>query len=258
MFLPLSPVRGGGVANEKDMSERKIEKLFNKGCVDYGLLEDGDRILVALSGGKDSLMLLRLLARRSRIFKPRFEVEAVHVVMDNIPYVTDTEYIDGFCREHGVKLHVVHASFDEKTDGRRTKCFLCSWNRRKVLFEFAEKHGFNKIALGHHQDDIITTLLMNMTFEGAMGTMPPMLALRNYELVIIRPLCLVHEDDISALAEDMGFRKQKAVCPYEDVTKRKTMNEVFRQLETINPEARYSLWNAMMNIQVDRLPKAKK
>lgn len=236
------------------MSERKIEKLFNKGCVDYGLLEDGDKILVALSGGKDSLMLLRLLALRSRIFKPRFEVEAAHVIMDNIPYVTDMDYLNGFCSEYGIRLHVIHSSFDETTDGRRTKCFLCSWNRRKVLFEFAEKNGFNKMALGHHQDDIITTLLMNMTFEGSTGTMPPKLRLKNYGLTIIRPLCLVHEDDIGAAAEKMGFRKQERACPYEDVTKRKAMNDLFRQMEKINPEARYSLWNAMMNIQADRLP----
>ncbi|MCM1311273.1 MAG: tRNA 2-thiocytidine biosynthesis TtcA family protein [Bacteroides sp.] len=233
---------------------RKIEKLFNKGCVDYGLLRDGDRILVALSGGKDSLMLLRLLAMRSRIFKPRFEVEAAHVIMDNIPYITDTGYLDAFCSGYGIKLHVLHSSFDENTDGRRTKCFLCSWNRRKTLFEFAEKNGFNKIALGHHQDDIITTLLMNMTFEGATGTMPPMLSLKNYGLVIIRPLCLVHEDYIREVAEREGFQKQKKACPYEDVTKRKAMNDLFHKMEAINPEARYSLWNAMMNIQTDRLP----
>ena len=84
--------------------ERKVLKQFNKGCVDYHLLEDGDRILIALSGGKDSLELVRLLAKRSRIFKPHIEVEAAHIIMDNIPYETDRSYIQHFCEENGIKL----------------------------------------------------------------------------------------------------------------------------------------------------------
>lgn len=221
--------------------ESKIKKLFNKGCTDHHLLSDGDRILIALSGGKDSLMLARLLALRSRIYSPRISVDAAHIIMDNIPYETDRSYLQAFCDELGIKLHILHSRFDESTDPRKTRCFLCAWNRRKTLFNFAVENGFNKIALGHHNDDIIVTYLMNITFEGSAHTMPPILQLEHYPLQIIRPLCLVHEDDIREMAEELGFQKQKALCPYEEVTNRKAMADVFHHLQSLNPEARYSL-----------------
>ena len=87
--------------------ERRIKKKFDLGCVDFHLLEDGDRILIALSGGKDSLMLARLMAQRSRIYKPKIEVEAAHVIMDNIPYETDRTYLQEFCNELGIRLHIL-------------------------------------------------------------------------------------------------------------------------------------------------------
>lgn len=225
--------------------EKKIQKRFNKGCVDYHLLADGDKILIALSGGKDSLMLLQLMAARSRIYRPKITVEAVHVIMDNIPYETDRTYLQDFCHQHGVPLHILHSSFDESTDPRKTRCFLCAWNRRKTIFEFATQHGFNKVALGHHMDDILTTLLMNMTFEGTTQTMQPIMKMEHYPLHIIRPLCLVIEEDIRQYSVQAGFHKQKTACPYEEVTNRKTINDVFHTLEKINPEARYSLWSAL-------------
>lgn len=228
-------------------SEQQVFKRFNKGCVDYRLLEDGDRILIALSGGKDSLELVRMLAQRARIYKPHIEVEAAHIIMDNIPYETDRSYLLEFCREQGVRLHILHSSFDESTDPRKTRCFLCAWNRRKTLFEFAVTQGFNKIALGHHMDDILVTFLMNITFEGSASTMLPSLRLKHYPLTIIRPLCLVHEADIRKVAEELQFAKQKAQCPYEETTRRSDMQQIFQQLEQLNPEARYSLWRAMMN-----------
>ena len=225
--------------------EKKIQKLFNKGCVDYHLLEDGDKILIALSGGKDSLELTRLLAKRSRIFKPSIQVEAAHIIMDNIPYETDRSYLQQFCNELGIKLHILHSSFDESTDKRKTRCFLCSWNRRKTLFEFATQNGFNKVALGHHMDDILVTMLMNLTFEGRIETMAPKLQMEHYPIQIIRPLCLVHENMIKQVAKDLEFEKQKTLCPYEEITNRATMTDVFHRLEEINPETRYSMWKAL-------------
>ncbi|MCM1079007.1 MAG: tRNA 2-thiocytidine biosynthesis TtcA family protein [Bacteroidales bacterium] len=234
--------------------ERKIQRLFRKGCAEYRLLEDGDRILIALSGGKDSLELARLLAGQQKIYKPRIRVEAAHVVMDNIPYETDRSYIKSFCNSLGIKLHILHARFEEREDSRKPRCFLCSWTRRKTLFGFATANGFNKVALGHHQDDILVTLLMNMTFEGSMQTMPPRLEMEHFPLTVIRPLCLVPEHLVKTVAETEGFEKQKTACPYEQVTRRQSMTEMFRKLEELNPEARYSLWNSMRNIHNELLP----
>ena len=253
--------------------ELKISRLFHKACAEYSLLEDGDKVLVALSGGKDSLMLLKLMGQQQKIYKPRIEVEAVHVIMDNIPYETDRTYMENFCKETGVKLTILHSSFDTtplqdsqlstlnsqlSTDRARRKqktpCFLCSWNRRKAIFSFAKEKGFNKVALGHHQDDILTTLLMNMIYEGSMQTMPPRLRMEHYPVEIIRPLCLMPEKLIAQQAHELGFEKQKTPCPYDKETKRKAVKDLFHQLEELNPEARYSLWSAMKNIHTDLLP----
>ncbi len=233
--------------NEQDIRrlENRVAKRFNRACADFQLLTDGDRVLAALSGGKDSLLMLRLLARRARLYRPRILVEAAHVIMDNIPYETDRTYLSSFCKQEGVRLHLLHAAFDASTDRRKTRCFLCSWYRRKRLFGFAQEQGFTKVALGHHQDDILTTLLMNLTYEGAFDTMPPRLAMQHYALTLIRPLCLVHEDEIRCLAREYGFVGQKVACPYEEVTRRSDVNGVFHQLENLNPETRYSMWRAL-------------
>lgn len=234
--------------------EKDIQKLFNKACVKYALLHDGDRILIALSGGKDSLMLTRLLAQRARIYKPHIEVEAVHVVMDNIPYETDRTYLQDFCRQCGITLTILHSHFDESTDPRKTKCFLCAWNRRKAIFEYASSNGFNKVALGHHQDDIIHTLLMNMTFEGSLSTIAPILPLEHYPISLIRPLCLVPEQKIKDFASLAGFQKQKVACPYEQTTNRSSIASVFAEMERLNPEARHSLWHAVES-RISHMPK---
>ncbi len=244
---------------KKDSEEarlmRRVERRFSNGVVKYGLIEEGDRILVGLSGGKDSMALLELLARRSRIFRPRFSVVAAHVAMTNIAYESDTDYLRSFSEGMGVPFVQYETSFDSSTDTRKSPCFLCSWNRRKALFTVAKEHGCNKIALGHHMDDILETLLMNLTFQGAFSTMPPRLEMRKFQMTVIRPLCLVHEADIAALAALRGYRRPNKNCPYEHASHRSAMKEVLRRLEEMNPEARYSLWGAMGNVQADLLPK---
>lgn len=236
---------------------RRIQKCFNKGVVQYGLLEDGDKILVGLSGGKDSLALLELLALRSRIYKPKFSVVAAHVVMKNISYESDMDYLRSYAESLGVPFICYETSFDPSTDTRKSPCFLCSWNRRKALFTVAKEQGCNKIALGHHMDDILETLLMNMTFQGAFSTMPPKLVMRKFDMTIIRPMCLVHEADLLQMAAYRGYKKQIKNCPYEKDSNRSSIKEVFHTLEKLNPEARYSLWGSMSNIQSDLLPEEK-
>lgn len=241
----------------QDKLMRRIEQRFAKGIIKYGLIEDGDKILVGLSGGKDSLALLELLARRSRIFKPRFSVVAAHVSMTNIAYESDMGYLRTYAESFNVPFVHYETSFDPSTDTRKSPCFLCSWNRRKALFTLAKELGCNKIALGHHMDDILETLLMNMTFQGAFSTMPPRLVMRKFDMTVIRPMCLVHESDLKEMALLRGFRKQVKNCPYEKDSHRSDMKEVLRRLEEMNPEARYSLWGSMNNVQNDLLPEVK-
>lgn len=238
---------------EKKLLHR-IEQRFNKGVVKYELINDDDKILVGVSGGKDSLALLELLARRSRILKPRFSVVAAHVGMKNIPYQTDLSYLEEFAKNLNVPFVYNETSFDMSTDTRKSPCFLCSWNRRKALFTVAKEHGCNKIALGHHMDDVLRTLLMNMTFQGAFSSMPPKLEMNKFDMTIIRPLCLVHEVDLEELAVMHDYKKQVKNCPYESDSNRAQMKRILKELEQLNPEARYSLWGAMTNIQHELLP----
>ena len=234
--------------------EHRLKERFVKAMATYHLIEDDDRILVGLSGGKDSLLLTELLANRAKIDHPRFSVEALHVRMENIQYETDTSYLQQFCDEQGVKLHLRTTRFEigEETvndarDARRQKqpCFLCSWMRRKEMFNLAQELGCNKIALGHHQDDMLHTALMNLTFQGRFDTMPARLKMRKMPLTIIRPLCLIEEADIKAYAEMKGYQKQKKICPYETNSHRTDIKRLYDEIEQINPEARYSIWRAL-------------
>jgi tRNA(Ile)-lysidine synthase TilS/MesJ len=265
---------------ELENLERRIRERFVKAFATYRLLEDGDHVLVGLSGGKDSLCLLEMLARRAKIDHPRFQVEALHVRMENIAYETSTEYLEHFCQELNVPLHIRTTSFSstptddnsqfsapnsqfsarpegalsqseatERTVNCQLKkkpaCFLCSWNRRKVMFNLAQELGCNKIALGHHQDDLLTTTLMNLIYQGRFDTMPALLKMRKMPLSIIRPLCMVEESDIIRYAELRGYEKQVKRCPYEHDTNRTEMERLFREIEQKNPDARHSMWNAL-------------
>ena len=233
----------------------------------YHLIEDDDRILVGLSGGKDSLLLTELLAKRSLIQHPRFTVEALHVRMENIRYETDTSYLQAFCDSLGIRLHIRTTRFEDAQEvgssvesiavsqqssestarlrKQKQPCFLCSWNRRKLLFNLAQELGCNKIALGHHQDDLIHTALMNLTYQARFATMPARLKMRKMPLTIIRPLCLIPESDIKAYAELQGYQKQQKLCPYETNSHRTDIKRLYDQLEQMNPEARYSIWGAL-------------
>ena len=133
--------------------DRKVKKAIK----DYGLIDEGDRILIGLSGGKDSLALVELLGRRSRIFAPKFSLAAAHIRMANIEYKSDSSTLRVHCERFGMEYIERETSFDPSSDRRKTPCFLCSWYRRKALFEIAKEGNFNKIALGHHQDDLFET-----------------------------------------------------------------------------------------------------
>ena len=239
--------------------DERLWKTFNKALGQYQLIDEDDHILVGLSGGKDSLLLLEFLARRAKIHVPHFTVEALHVRMDfatqqpdmpsaNTHYETDTSYLQHFCDQLGVPLHIVTTSFDgspKPHTKQKPPCFLCSWERRKQLFNVAQELHCTKIALGHHQDDIIHTALMNLTFQGHFSTMPVLLRMKKMPLTIIRPLCLCHEDDIRLYAKEHHYEKQLKLCPYEHETNRATARELFTRMEQLNPEARYCIWRAL-------------
>lgn len=231
--------------NSQQQLEHRLYRHFNKAITDYGLIAENDRILVGLSGGKDSLALLEMLAHRARIYSPKFSLEALHVRMSNIDYQTDTSYLERFAGSLDVKLTVVQTGFDATTDMRKNPCFLCSWNRRKTLFTVAQEHGCNKIALGHHQDDILHTTLLNLCFQGQFSTMPAFLKMKKFPISIIRPLCLIREEDLRQWALYREYEKQRKQCPYENSSHRADVRRIYEELEALSPEVRYSLWHAL-------------
>lgn len=249
---------------ETEKLRERLTKRFHKACADYGLIADGDKILIGLSGGKDSLALVELLGRRAKIYKPRFEVMALHVRVKERDYRTDTSYLERFCAEAGVPLIVRDTEIGEipntpnapNTRNIQNPCFLCSWYRRKTLFNTAQELGCNKIAFGHHKDDVVQTLLMNLVFAGSFATMPPVLQLEKMPLQIIRPLCLIEEKDLIRYAELRAYEKQQKRCPFEHVSARTQAKELLQTMQQLNPEVLSTLYNAMTNIKPEYLPKS--
>lgn len=241
----------------------RLTKHFHKACADYGLIADGDHILIGLSGGKDSLALVELLGKRAQVYVPRFTVTAVHIRVKERDYHSDLSYLEDFCARVRVPFVVRdteiadtrETSSLEKNGKEKHPCFLCSWYRRKALFDVAQELGCNKIALGHHKDDLVETLLMNMVYQGSIGTIPPLLQMEKMPLQMIRPLCLIEEKEIERYALLSNYEKQVKLCPLEKVSSRAEVKQLLKQLEALNPNVRDSIWGAMENIKADYLPK---
>ena len=251
--------------------QSRLTKRFHKACADYALIADGDHILIGLSGGKDSLALVELLGKRAQIHVPHFRVTAVHVRVKERDYHSDLTYLEEFCARVHVPLIVRDTEIGEarrasslenaasgysleKKGKAKDPCFLCSWYRRKMLFDVAQELGCNKIALGHHKDDLVETLLMNLIFQGSIGTIPPLLQMEKMPIQMIRPLCLIEEIDIARYAELSGYQKQTKLCPLEKVSSRAEIKTLIQQLEQLNPDVRNSIYSAMENIKAEYLP----
>ena len=244
------------------MDVKKKEKLFlrdffrkvGKAIYDYQLIEAGDRILVGVSGGKDSLALLEVLALRARDPKQQYEVIAAHISVENVAYEVDGEYIRSFCERLGVPLveREIATAVHEGSD--KPVCFVCSWNRRKKLFEIAKELGCNKLALGHHRDDAVESLLMSMMFNGTLASMPPKLSMFEGMFTLIRPLIYLTQEETASYAVFRDFKKQKKNCPHEKATNRHAVAEIIRHMEKLSPHVKGNLFAAMKNIQPEYLP----
>lgn len=227
---------------------RKLQKRVGEAVKEFHLIDRGDRILVGLSGGKDSLALLDLLGERMARSNGYFAVEALHVRMRNIHYVSDASYLQEQCAWWNIPFHCVETGFEPDRNERRTPCFLCSWHRRKTLFAEAQRLGCNKIALGHHQDDLLRTALMNLTFNGTFSTMSAKMEMRKFCMTVIRPLACVREDDLRQWAQAQCYRPVEKVCPYDTASNRTRIATAMQVLETLNPDCRYSLWHALKKV----------
>jgi len=222
---------------------KRLNSRFHDLCATHHLLEDGDSVLIGLSGGKDSLLLTELFGAQARIYVPKIRVTAVHVRVRGRNYQSDLTYLEDFCQQCGVELLVKDTRIvgEEKKDA----CFLCSWYRRKALLDTAQELGCNKIAMGHHRDDVLQTLLMNLIYEGRCESIPPKLQLDKMPIQFIRPLWGIDEKDIMEYAQLCNYQKQVHLCPFEKVTARHEVAQLLQQLETMNPNVRSSLIHAL-------------
>ncbi len=244
------------------MDAKKREKVFmreffrktGKAIYDYNLIEPGDRILVGVSGGKDSLALLEVLALRARDPKQDYSVVAAHIAVENVAYEVDAEYIAAFCEELGIPLVSRTICATVREESGKPACFVCSWNRRKMLFEIAKEQKCNKLALGHHRDDAIESLLMSMMFNGTIASMPPRLAMFDNTFTLIRPLIYITNDETKQYAAFRNFKQQKKACPYEQATNRHAIASIIDKMEALSPHVRGNLFAAMKNIQKEYLP----
>lgn len=207
-----------------------ISNRIGKAIEDYKLIEDGDKILVAVSGGKDSLSLLKLLNERKRWAPISYELVAAHIESDyRCAGCVHTKALKKFFEENGINYHFGKIQILDKN--KRTSCFWCSWNRRKALFTIAEKKGCNKVAFGHHKDDIIETLLLNIFYHGEFSAMNPRQELFGGKVVIIRPLCYVEEDHLRRFAVESCFPSQICKCPNSRDSKRRMMKDIIKGIE---------------------------
>ncbi len=230
--------------------EREVGKCINR----YKLVQENDRILVGLSGGKDSLVLLETLACRRRRIPVYYHIIAAYVHIKGIGYESDTVFLESFCRDLAVPFKVVEVETDLIFSQDKPPCFLCSSQRRKKLFDLAAEENCNKVALGHHMDDAVETLLMNMIFSGSISSMPPALELFSGEISLIRPLLLLGEDKISEYAGIRNFPEQRKTCPWSDESKRTKVKSLIAEIKKWDKNGLSNIFNSMSNIHGEYLP----
>ncbi len=234
-----------------DKLERRLLRNIGEAIGAFSLIEESDRILVAVSGGKDSYTLLHLLLRLQRRAPVRFELAAANVDPGWPGYRKDEieRHVEGL----GVPMHMVEAPIGrlaaEKLGPGQAACPLCSRMRRGVLYTLCQGEGYNKLALGHHLDDAIETLLLNTFFSGALRSMPPRLT-RDEPPEVIRPLCYALERDVAAYAAARDFPVvpcASARCGDED-QQRQVLKRWLTEMERAHPQIKHNARRALSNV----------
>jgi tRNA 2-thiocytidine biosynthesis protein TtcA len=233
--------------------EAKIAKKTTKAITDFNLIEDGDRIMVGLSGGKDSWALLQTLDILRQRAPITFSLIAVNVDSGYKDFKHDV--IAKTCEARGWEYRIEHTEIgevmDDLLDANATPCSLCARLRRGVLYRIASEVGATKIALGHHLDDFIETLLLNLFFAGALKAMPARLVSDNGEHVVIRPLAYVGEDEARLYTKEVGLPIIGCCCPAcGDLSlQRQRVKRLITQLEIEHPGVKHSMLKALGNVK---------
>lgn len=250
-------------------AERSIQKKFRKeiwnrftqSVNEYELIKPNDRIAVCISGGKDSMLMAKLIQMLHRHSKFPFEVK--YLVMDPGYSPANREIIERNAKRLGIPITVFESDiFDSVYNVEKNPCYLCARMRRGHLYSKAQKLGCNKIALGHHYDDVIETILMSMLYGGQIQTMMPKLNSTNFEgMQLIRPLYMVREDDIKRWRDYNGLRFIQCACKFtdtcttcnneENLSKRVEVKELIRTLKAKNPFVESNIFKSVENVNLD-------
>ncbi|NQY99842.1 MAG: tRNA 2-thiocytidine(32) synthetase TtcA [Bdellovibrionales bacterium] len=224
---------------------------MTQALADFKMIEEGDRVLVAVSGGKDSSIMLALLEQIRRRAPFQFEIEAA--ILDQKQPGFEPKSFLNWVNSLGIKLTVLeedtYTIVKDKVEEGKTYCSLCSRLRRGILYNYAHENGFTKLALGHHRDDLIETLMLNMFYSGKMATMPPKLYSKDARNIVIRPLAYVKEQSLLDLQVMWGFPVIPCnLCGSQDGLKRVEMKKMLADLRKKIPHVDNSLLSAMSNV----------
>lgn len=247
-----SPSEGGTEDSRAlDRTEKKIRRLTARAVRDFGLIEDGDLVMACLSGGADSYTMLETLLYLKRASSIKFDVVAVNLDQKQPGFPEDV--LPNYLSERQIPFRIVeqdtYSIVKNKIAPGKTTCSLCSRLRRGVLYKTAEELGASKIALGHHRDDILETLLLNMFFGGRIKAMPPKLRSDNGGNIVIRPLAYCEEVDIKRYAAAMNFPIIPCnLCGSQPNLKRQAMKQLIREWESEHPDRIRSMFSAISSV----------
>lgn len=235
---------------------RRLINLVARASEDHGLLEPGDRVLVGLSGGKDSYAMMVLLDQVRR--KAPFDFELIGVNLDQGHPGFQQQVIVDWCESRGFRHHMLHRDTYtvvlEKTPAGKAYCSMCSRMRRGILYDAAVELGCTKIALGHHRDDVIETLLLNLFYAGQLKAMPPKLYSDDGRNVVIRPLVYLDESTVQEFADEQAFPILPCtLCGTQEGLQRVAIKRLVGELAARNPRVRESIFAAIGNVRPSHL-----
>jgi tRNA 2-thiocytidine biosynthesis protein TtcA len=236
--------------------EKKLGRAVSRAIADFAMIEDGDRVLVAVSGGKDSYTMLHLLRSLQRRAPVRFDLRVVNVDQGHPGYPGHVlrEYMAREAVDFTMIEEDTYSIVTEKIPAGKTYCSLCSRLRRGILYRVAKEMGCNKIALGHHRDDVLQTVLLNLFFAGQLATMPPRLLADGGRLVVVRPLVLCAEEDIRDFARLAQFPILPCdLCGSQEHLQRKVVGGLLDRLERDNPGTKQVMLAALQNVRPSHL-----
>ncbi|WP_067148686.1 tRNA 2-thiocytidine(32) synthetase TtcA [Pseudotamlana agarivorans] len=235
---------------------KKLHRATGEAIKQYTMIEDGDRIMVCLSGGKDSYTLLQMLLHFKKVAPVSFEIIAVNLdqKQPGFPEHVLPEYLTDLGVPYKIIEKNTYKVVMEKTPEGKTTCSLCSRLRRGTLYEAAKDLGCNKLALGHHRNDIIETFLLNFFFAGKLESMPPKFKNDAGDLIVLRPLALCKESDIEVYAQHMDFPIIPCnLCGSQENLQRKKVKEMISQWENEFPDRSSVMLNALQNVSPSHL-----